>query len=187
MRYGRTGMQHPPSTALYQEHRYERDTYGYEPIRLHQKGGQQSSELANDFGITGEHMGGVFSGNRRPRLAKQKTTCLPEVKLTMARLYSTKRDGGPTICPYQEGWAMVRWGHKEWPALLDHTPLHLGGERRWLVCPKCRARRQSLFIASDTLVCRKCLHLKYESQSESVRYRNFRKADKIRAKLGWLA
>lgn len=81
---------------------------------------------------------------------------------------------------------MVRWGHKEWPALLDHTPLHLGGERRWLVCPKCRARRQSLFIASDTLVCRKCLHLKYESQSESVRYRNFRKADKIRAKLGWL-
>lgn len=130
-------------------------------------------------------MGGVFSGNRRPRLAKRNTTCLHEVKLTMARLYCIQRDGGPTISPQHEEWATVRLGHKEWPVLLDHTPLNFGGQRRWLVCPKCRARRQSLFIGFDGLACRKCLDLKYESQSENVRRRTYRKADKIRAKLGW--
>lgn len=130
-------------------------------------------------------MGGVFSGNRRPRLAKRCTNCLPEVTLTMAKLYSIPRDGSPTISPHQEEWATVRLRHKEWPVLLDHTPLNFGGQRRWLVCPRCRVRRRSLFIAFDALACRTCLELKYESQSENVRRRAFRKADKIRAKLGW--
>lgn len=166
-------------------YQYGQDTDGYVPIRIPGPIHLSTPQFANDFGITGEHMGGVFSGNRSPRQGKERTRSLPEVKLTHARLYTVTPNSSPTVTPHPDGWATVRWHQAEWPVWLSESALHFGGHRRWLVCPMCFTRRQSLFIAREVLRCRQCLNLAYDSQNENARARGFRRADKIRSRLGW--
>lgn len=130
-------------------------------------------------------MGGVFSGNRRSRQQKMLTAMLPRATLSVASLYTLSGVKVVTVCPERDEWATVRMGQREWQVHISHTKLNFGGHRRWLVCPKCWGRRQSLFIHEEKLACRKCHDLRYASQSESSRTRAMRRADKLRAKLGW--
>jgi hypothetical protein len=54
------------------------------------------------------------------------------------------------------------------------------------ICPyiNCDKRVKKLYI-SQRLGCRHCLNLSHQSKNESISDRMARKADKVRAKLGW--
>lgn len=131
-------------------------------------------------------MGGILSGLRGRRGGKRSTEHLPEVRLTHDRLYDLHGHGRqPGVIPEPGGWATVRYGVLSWTVALGATPLHFGGSRRWLICPVCWTRRQSLFIDGPRLACRACLALRYESQHQNRRQRQFRAADRARKALGW--
>lgn len=132
-------------------------------------------------------MGGITSGLRGWRGGKRSTATLPEVRLTHSNLYAVAPRAGPLVRTEGAGWAVVTFGAHEWPVLLDTSPLHFGGARRWLACPQCSHRREALYIAAGVLACRACLGLRYESQHENTRTRMFRRVDAIRARLGWRA
>lgn len=132
-------------------------------------------------------MGSILSGNRQPRERKDRTTATTRVCLTHADLYAVKGHHDTLVTPDTNGWATVRYRCREWPVELTHTALHFGGQRRWMLCPRCKGRRQTLFISCDALACRTCLDLRYESQTESLRARRLRRIEKIRQRLGWQA
>lgn len=132
-------------------------------------------------------MGSILSGNRHPRERKDRTTATQRVRLTHADLYSVKGNHDTLVVPDTNGWATVRYRQREWPVELTYTSPHFGGERRWMMCPMCKGRRQALYISCDVLACRACLSLRYESQTENLRARRLRRIEKIRQKLGWQA
>ncbi len=67
---------------------------------------------------------------------------------------------------------------------LDWTPCHYGGQRPWFRCPGCR-RRVAVLCGYDTpFLCRHCSRLPYASQCETALDRGYRKARKIRTRLG---
>ena len=130
-------------------------------------------------------MGGILSGNRTFRGGRPSTATLPVARLVNSELYSLKSRPGPRVIPQGDGWAMVLFGVREWPVRLEITPLHFGGQRRWMACPRCSHRREALYVEREVLACRSCLKLGYESQNENRRGRMFRRANAIRARLGW--
>lgn len=67
---------------------------------------------------------------------------------------------------------------------LDWTPCRYGGLRPWFLCPGCR-RRVAILYGGAVFACRHCYRLSYESQREAEHDRLARRADKIRARLGW--
>jgi len=66
--------------------------------------------------------------------------------------------------------------------LLARTRCHYGGYRYWFVCPRCEQRAGVIYIA-DTPGCRRCLKLRYPSQSESAVMRAWRRRGKVDLKL----
>jgi hypothetical protein len=67
---------------------------------------------------------------------------------------------------------------------LDSTQCHLGGDRYWFSCPDCLERKAILYLIDSKFNCRQCHNLTYQSQNETVNERQWRKARKIRSKLG---
>lgn len=69
---------------------------------------------------------------------------------------------------------------------LSNTANQFNGKRAWFLCPyhHCDKRVKKLYIA-HRLGCRHCLKLTFQSKNESHSDRMARKADNIRAKLGW--
>jgi len=130
-------------------------------------------------------VGNILSGNRRPRASKKCTTSAPLVRLTHASHFAIKAGQDPCIVPLTDDSAVVRLGQREWPVALTFTAMHFGGQRRWMLCPRCEGRKQTLFISRDALACRACLDLRYESQNENMRGRSLRRIEKIRRRLGW--
>lgn len=167
--------------------RYERNTDGYERIRTGHCTNSLTIKCQMISAQLEDTMGNILSGNRQPRERKDRTTATPRVCLTHANLYAVKGSQDTVVVPDTNGWAIVRYHCREWVVELSHTALHFGGQRRWMLCPKCKSRRQTLYISSDTLACRTCLDLRYESQSESLRARRLRQIEKIRHRLGWPA
>ena len=66
---------------------------------------------------------------------------------------------------------------------LEHTPCHYGGSRPWFRCPRCGRRVAKLF-GGVLFLCRKCHGLAYRSQAETYSDRCFRRANKLRERLG---
>lgn len=66
---------------------------------------------------------------------------------------------------------------------LTKTACNYGGGRMWFVCPYC-ARRCALVYIGRQVACRKCLRLKYPSQSDDETYASWRRQRKLEAKLG---
>lgn len=66
---------------------------------------------------------------------------------------------------------------------FTYSPQHLGGMRRWFVCPSC-GKRCGVLYGGTHFRCRKCLNLAYSSQNESPMYRALSQAQKIRQRLG---
>jgi hypothetical protein len=132
-------------------------------------------------------MGTVNSGNRTFRGGKPSIDSLPCAKVNHQAIFALAAGHGPRVVPGPDGMATVTYGVREWPVMLDTTPLHLGGVRRWLVCSGCSGRRQALYIARDQIRCRQCLDLRFACQHENKRARLFRRMNKVRARLGWQA
>lgn len=56
---------------------------------------------------------------------------------------------------------------KEVSVSLVNTDCTYGGRRSWFICPSCEGRVALLYKADQSLKCRKCSNLPYESQSET--------------------
>jgi hypothetical protein len=67
---------------------------------------------------------------------------------------------------------------------LDWTPCRYGGVRPWFLCPRCSRRVAVLAMDGHWFWCRHCYRLPYTSQQEGRIDRLYRKARKIRDKVG---
>jgi hypothetical protein len=68
---------------------------------------------------------------------------------------------------------------------LDRTDCNLGGQRLWLLCPKCSARAAKLFIVNELVRCRPCGNLSYRSQRQSTECRLKTKEKFLWERLEW--
>ena len=68
---------------------------------------------------------------------------------------------------------------------LEQTDCHYGGVRYWFSCEYCQRRVGILYLSGCQCACRHCFKLAYKSERETTHDRLFRKADKIRRRLGW--
>ncbi len=82
---------------------------------------------------------------------------------------------------------MIEHGKGRTRVDLVYTDQHLGGRRRWFVCPTCGRRCLLLYQLVGHLACRTCLDLAYASQRECREDRLRRRARAIRLRLGGLA
>ncbi len=81
------------------------------------------------------------------------------------------------------------WKNVEQKVRIAWTKCHYGGSHPWFKCPGCGKRIAVLVAAGTYFLCRHCYNLNYSSQSETELDRMYRKARKIRARLGeeeWL-
>ncbi len=72
----------------------------------------------------------------------------------------------------------------DYAVLLTRTGCNYGGARPWFLCPCC-GRRVAILYGGAMFACRRCYRLAYEVQRESDTDRAIRRADAIRARLGW--
>lgn len=68
---------------------------------------------------------------------------------------------------------------------LAKTTCNYGGFRYWFICRYCNRRVGLLYLSGGQFACRHCHRLAYKSERECNTYRLYRKADKIRVRLGW--
>src|SRR5215471_19507161 len=66
---------------------------------------------------------------------------------------------------------------------FSFSPTRFGGWRAWFRCPGCRQACRVLY-GINSLRCRKCRDLRYQSQYQSSAFRWLEKARKIRRRLG---
>jgi hypothetical protein len=70
------------------------------------------------------------------------------------------------------------------------TNCHFGDRRPWFICSvrtngqHCGRCVAVLYLGGDSVACRKCCGLAYESQQGGLQFRNLRKAQSIRLRLG---
>jgi hypothetical protein len=64
------------------------------------------------------------------------------------------------------------------------TPMHFGGHREWLVCPRCRKRFAILYLADRYFACRRCNGLFYQTNHEHRAGRNLIKAERLWKRAG---
>ncbi len=68
---------------------------------------------------------------------------------------------------------------------LMQTDCNYGGVRHWFRCEYCGRRVGVLYLSGGQCACRHCFKLAYKSEREGYHDQQFRKANKIRALLGW--
>lgn len=79
------------------------------------------------------------------------------------------------------------WKDENYPVWLDQTPCNLGGRRPWFRCPASGCgRRVAILYGGGIFACRHCYKLAYPSQRETWDGRARQRADRIRARLGWV-
>lgn len=64
------------------------------------------------------------------------------------------------------------------------SPTGFDGRRQWFACPYCE-RRVGVIYLGARVGCRSCMNLRYRSQREAPGDRAARRADAIRARMGW--
>ena len=78
------------------------------------------------------------------------------------------------------------WENMDYAVRLLSTPCQYGGERQWFACPAVGCgRRVAKLYGGRVFACRHCHQLAYPSQREPSYDRIVRRADNIRARLGW--
>lgn len=130
-------------------------------------------------------MSGITSGYRGCRDGRPAVESLPEARLTYRSSYFMDQRGRPLVIVQSEGLAIVKFGLREWSVLIETSPCHFGGSRRWLVCSACQTKRVALYVLGSELACRECLGLRYECQHETTRARAYRRVNAIRERLNW--
>lgn len=66
---------------------------------------------------------------------------------------------------------------------ISSSPCHFGGTRPWFLCPICNKRVAILYIG-QCIACRTCCRASYSCQHEDKSLRCWRRAKKLRTKLG---
>jgi hypothetical protein len=120
-------------------------------------------------------MGGYGSGRQFGKRTTNQVT-----SITVKELGAADRLHGSVRFRYSLSGKPV-----EHTVLLTQTPCHYGGVRHWFRCGYCQRRVGVLYLSGGQCGCRHCFKLAYKSERESRHYRLFRKADKIRVRLGW--
>lgn len=93
---------------------------------------------------------------------------------------------GRVFLNYRHRSGGSEWKDENYPVLIDWTACNLGGERPWFRCPaRGCGRRVAILYGGSIFACRHCHHLAYPSQRETRDDRAARRADRIRARLGW--
>jgi hypothetical protein len=64
-----------------------------------------------------------------------------------------------------EGHITVGIGNTSHWVGLTQTACHLGGFRRWFICPQCNKRMGVLYMRHGHFACRHCQQISYQSQS----------------------
>lgn len=78
------------------------------------------------------------------------------------------------------------WKDQQYPVLIARSRCHLGGSRPWFICPALGCgRRVAILYGGTVFACRQCHRLAYASSREDASDRATRRADRIRARLGW--
>lgn len=78
------------------------------------------------------------------------------------------------------------WKDEHYPVRIVRTPCHLGGSRAWFLCPALGCgRRVAILYSGGIFACRHCYQLAYASTREDAGGRATRRADTLRAHLGW--
>jgi len=78
------------------------------------------------------------------------------------------------------------WKDELYPVRLDWSPCTYGGRRAWFLCPAAGCgRRVAILYGGSIFACRHCYRLAYPCQRETADDRAARRADRIRARLGW--
>lgn len=63
------------------------------------------------------------------------------------------------------------------------TPLHFGGCRVWMICPRCSGRTRVMFAGRGKIGCRRCLRVRYRSQCGDAKGRAHLAIAKIEKRL----
>ena len=85
---------------------------------------------------------------------------------------------------------LAEWKSPEQRVSITWTNCHFGGRRPWFTCSAhtngryCGRRVAVLYLAGESFACRKCYGLAYASQQGGLLFRNLRKAQSIRMRLG---
>ena len=78
------------------------------------------------------------------------------------------------------------WKDQRYPVLIERTPCTLGGARPWFICPAVGCgRRVAILYGGTIFACRHCHRLAYTSTRDDPGGRAIRRADRLRARLGW--
>ncbi|MGH8322475.1 MAG: hypothetical protein ACRETD_01535 [Steroidobacteraceae bacterium] len=78
------------------------------------------------------------------------------------------------------------WKDDQYPVRIVRTPCNLGGERAWFLCPAVGCgRRVAILYGGGIFACRHCYQLAYASSREDAGGLAARRADRLRARLGW--
>jgi hypothetical protein len=78
------------------------------------------------------------------------------------------------------------WKSNDYPIGLTWTACNYGGRRPWWICPTngC-GRRVAVLFSCPLFACRHCQQLAYRSQRDTQEDRAYRKAGKLRKRMGW--
>jgi hypothetical protein len=99
---------------------------------------------------------------------------------------SVRTEADRVTLSYRHGRDGGEWKTEEYPVRLDWTACTYGGQRPWFLCPApACGRRVAMLYGGAAFACRQCHRLAYRSQRETFQDRAARRADKIRARLGW--
>jgi hypothetical protein len=163
--------------------------------------------LPNDFGKKENNMGGVGSGSWFRCFTKDTTGAARKIDVrylaqqgylqagrSWSLYWSCNGEPSGNISGITQETTIVltyrirEWGAEEWEDVRQTIPLtrtacNFGGERPWLLCPACERRVATLYMGTRAR-CRHCSNLAYGSQNENAIDRMFRKARRIRRRLG---
>ncbi|SRR6266581_1688587 len=128
-------------------------------------------------------MGGAGSGTW---YRWNKRTTLEQVRWVDVRSlhHQGAQEGRQAVLEYGYRQHSGAWGQVQQTVALDWAPCHYGGSRPWFLCPGCGRRVALLYSHGKWFRCRHCCQLPYSSQCETALDRAYRKARKIRTRLG---
>ncbi|MGH6820764.1 MAG: hypothetical protein ACREDU_07890, partial [Methylocella sp.] len=90
------------------------------------------------------------------------------------------------ILIYRHRSGGAEWKDEQYPVRIVRTPCNLGRERAWFLCPAVGCgRRVAILYGGGIFACRHCYQLAYASAREDAGGRATRRADTLRARLGW--
>lgn len=97
-----------------------------------------------------------------------------------------RAESGRVVLSYRTRSDGDEWQRVEYPVMLTWTDCNLGGRRAWFLCPaRGCGRRVAILYGGAVFACRHCHRLVYDCQRETNDDRAARRADNIRARLGW--